>query len=85
MNHAVQDPSNIHLYLSSKRKAIQALPIPNIRKHGLGDRDPLLIDVPSPVRVYFGGHIFDQIARSGPHGDTQIAPLDKVPFDATIL
>ena len=85
VNHAVQDPLDIGLDSSSKRKSVQSLPVLDIRKNRLGDCDPLVIDISSPLRVYFGGHLFDQIARSRPHGDTQITTLDKVPFDATIL
>ena len=83
MNHAVQDPLDIDLDSSSKGKSVQALPVLDIRKNRFGDCDPLVIDIPSPLRVYFDGHLFDQIARSGPHGNTQITTLDKVPFDTT--
>ena len=69
VNHAVQDPLDIDLDSSSKRKAAQPLPILNIRKNRLGDCDPLVIDIASPLRVYLLGHLFDQIARSGAHGD----------------
>ena len=85
VNHAVKDPLDIDLDFSSKRKSVQALAVLDIRKNRLGDCDPLMIDISSPLRVYFGGHLFDQIARSGSYGDTPITSLDKVPFDATIL
>ncbi len=41
--------------------------------------------IPTPLRVYFGGHLFDQIARSSPQRYTQITTLDKVPFDTAEL
>ena len=68
MNHAVQDPLDIDFDFPSKRKAIQALSVLDICKNRLGDRDPLVIDIPSPLRVYFGGHLFDQLPGVVPTG-----------------
>ena len=85
VNHAVQDPLDIDLDSSSKRKSVQALPVLDICKNRLGDCDPLVIDISSPLRVYFGGHLFDQIARSGPYRNTERTAFDKVPLYTTIL
>jgi hypothetical protein len=53
MNHAVQDPLDINLDFSSKCKAVQPLPVLDIGEHGLGNCDPLVVDIPSPLRAYF--------------------------------
>jgi hypothetical protein len=78
MHHAVQDALDIHLDLSSKRKAAQPHPVLDISKHGLGDRYPLVIDIPPSLRVNLLSHLFDQIARSGPpqgHPDNDLGSL----------
>ncbi len=78
VNHAVQDPLDIDLDSSSKRKSIQALPVLDIRKNRLGDCDSLVINIPSPLRVYLLGHLFDQIVRSHPDRDTKITSHDTI-------
>ncbi len=78
VNHTVQDPLDIDLDSSPKRKSVQALPVLDIRKNRLGDCDPLAIDIPSPLRVYLLGHLFDQIVRSHPDPDTEITSHDAV-------
>ena len=85
MNHAVQDPLDIDLYFSSKRKSVQPFPILDIGKHGLDDRDPLVIDVSSPVGIYLLSHLFDEISGSGPDRNAEITPHDAIPLYTPIL
>src|SRR5512136_594704 len=49
MNHAVQCPLNVDLYLPSKRKTIHSLSVLNICEHWFRDHDPLVIDISSSL------------------------------------
>ena len=70
VNHAVQGPLDINLDFPPEGKPVQPLPSLQIRKHGLGDRYPLVVDIPSSLGIHLLSHLFNQIARSGPYRDT---------------
>ena len=57
VNHTVQHPLNIHLNLPPQRKAVHPLHRPDMRKHRLHDPNPLMINLPTPLRIHLPPHL----------------------------